>query len=149
MTNPYTRSSPLVVQIANAYGLRADLLAAQIEAESGGDAWAFRHEPAYFDHYIRHKPAALGYRFGPLAACSYGLLQVLLETALEYGFTDRPEQLFVPRVGLTFGAKYLQHCLMITGNDYRQALAKFNGSGSRADAYSTRVFAICDRQGNG
>lgn len=142
----YSRSDPLVVQVASMYGLRTDLLAAQIHAESSGDPFAFRHEPEFFDRYIRNKPQTAGYRFGPLAACSYGLLQILLETAVEMGFTDRPELLFEPRVGLTWGAKYLRRCLDATGDDYRKALARYNGAGARADAYAAKVFTIADRQ---
>lgn len=143
---PYTRSSPLVVQVASMYGLRTDLLGAQILVESSGDPFAFRYEPEFFDRYIKDHASAQGYRYGPLAACSFGLLQILLETALEIGFDDRPERLFDPRVGLNWGAKYLQRCLEATGNDYRKALARYNGAGTRADAYAMKVFALADAQ---
>lgn len=142
----YTRSSPLVVQVASMYGLRTDLLAAQIMAESSGDPFAFRYEHEFFERYIKDHASAQGYRFGPLAACSFGLLQILLETALELGFDDRPERLFDPRTGLSWGAKYLQRCLEATGNDYRKGLARYNGAGARADAYALNVFAIADSQ---
>ena len=66
--------------------------------------------------------------------------------ALEHGFDDRPERLFDPRVGLTWGAKYLKHCLEVMGQDYRRALAKYNGSGARAEAYAARVFTIAGQQ---
>lgn len=142
----YTPSTPLVVQISDAYGLRPDLLAAQIHAESSGIPTAFRYEHEFFERYILNRASASGYRFGPLAACSYGLLQIMLETALEMGYDDRPEDLFDAKIGLSWGAKYLRHCLDICGGDYRRALARYNGSGARADAYATRVFALCDQQ---
>lgn len=138
----YSASHPLVVQVASLYGLRTDLLAAQIVAESAGDPFAFRHEPAFFDHYIRNKPKVAGYRFGPLAACSYGLLQVLLETAVEMGFDDRPERLFDERVGLTWGAKYLKRCMDATGGDMFRALQRYNGQGKAAHDYAVKVFTL-------
>jgi soluble lytic murein transglycosylase-like protein len=70
----------------------------------------------------------------------------MLETALELGFDGRPEDLFVPRVGLSWGAKYLRRCLNITEDDYRRALARYNGAGQMAEAYATRVFTIADQQ---
>lgn len=142
----YTKSSPVVIQVASLYGLRTDLLAAQIIVESGGDPFAFRYEPEFFDRYIKDHASAQGYKYGPLAACSFGLLQILLETALEIGFDDRPERLFDPRVGLNWGAKYLRRCLDAMNQDYRKALARYNGAGVRADAYAMNVFAIADHQ---
>ncbi len=142
----YPPTDPLVVQVASVYGLRTDLLSAQIVAESAGQPDAFRWEPEFYDRYIHGKPHVAGARFGPLAACSYGLLQILLETALEHGFEGRPEDLFVPRVGLNWGAKYLAACLAVTGGDYRKALGRYNGAGVRADAYAAKVFALADAQ---
>ena len=138
----YTATHPLVVRVANQFNLRSDLLAAQILVESSGDPYAFRFESEYFDRYIRDHASAKGYAFGPLAACSFGLLQILLETAIEHGFTDRPEQLFDPRVGLTFGAKYLSHCLNASAGNYHLALARYNGAGTRASAYADKVFSL-------
>ncbi len=140
----YTATHALVVQVSSVYGLRPDLLSAQIQVESSGDPFAFRHEPDYYDRYLRERPTALGFQYGPLAACSYGLMQILFETALELGFDLPPWHLFDPRVGMTWGAKYMQQCLIRTQNDYRRALARYNGSGARADAYATRVFALRD-----
>lgn len=117
----------LVQQIASAVNLSLPLLIAQIQVESSGDPFALRFEAAYFDRYIRHNPQALGFRYGALAACSFGLLQIMLETALEDGFTGRPEDLFVERVGLMWGAKHMRGCLDWAGGEYPKALAAYNG----------------------
>lgn len=138
----YSVSHPLILQVSELYDLRPDLLAAQVYAESAGDPWAFRYEHEYFERYVKDRPTVAGYKYGPLAACSFGLMQVLLETALEHGFDGQPQQLFDERVGLTFGAKYLRYCLNATGGEYRRALARYNGSGARADAYATKVFTL-------
>jgi soluble lytic murein transglycosylase-like protein len=145
----YTAVHPLVLQVSSTYGLQPDLLAAQIQVESSGDPFAFRYEKAYFEHYILNNAGAEGYAFGPLAACSYGLLQILLETALENGFDGRPEQLFDPKVGLSWGAKYLQRCLLLTNQDYPLALKRYNGSGTAAEQYAAKVLTVRDQQVNG
>jgi soluble lytic murein transglycosylase-like protein len=106
---------------------------------------AFRYEHAFFDNYLRHKPEAKGYAYGPLAACSFGLLQILFETALETGFDDRPERLFDPRVGLAWGAKYLQSRLTLSGGDYHAALAAYNGSGPASRTYADRIYTLAGR----
>jgi len=119
----------LVTQVAAAVNLPADLLAGQVRIESAGDTWAFRHEPAFYVRYIRNNAQARGAMYGPLAACSYGLLQIMFETALELGFDGRPEDLFVPRIGLLWGAKKMRALWDWAGglaSDYPQALAAYN-----------------------
>lgn len=120
----------LIGQFADLYRLPEDLLTGQVLVESSGDPYAFKYEPAFFDRYIRPNPKAHGYRYGPLAASSYGLLQIMLETAMEIGFTDAPELLFMPRVGLNWGAKRMAQVWKLQGGraeDYPKALAAYNG----------------------
>jgi hypothetical protein len=119
---------PLIQSVAVECRLPADLLEAQVVVESSGDPFAFRYEPAFFDDYIRFNAKAKGARYGPFAACSFGLLQILLETALEDGFSGAPEELFVPRIGLLWGARHLE--LLLYGwaaQDVDRALAAYNG----------------------
>lgn len=135
----------LIRQASLVYGHRFDLLQAQVIVESSGDPWAFRFEKDFFETYIKGKTVP-GSPFGPLAACSYGLLQILLETALELGFSDRPEQLFVPRVGLAWGAKYLQRCRDREGGDSFKALMRYNGRGISARRYAEAVYIHAGRK---
>jgi transglycosylase-like protein with SLT domain len=121
---PYTA---LIQEIAQIHALSAPVLEAQVLVESGGDRFAFRIEPQFFRSYIRDNHAAKGYRYGPLAACSYGLLQIVYETALEHGFTGQPWDLFDPRTGLTWGATHLASLVLWAGGDLERALAAFNG----------------------
>lgn len=118
----------LIRQIATECRLQPDLLEAQIIVESNGDRFAFRFEERYFDTYIRSNPMARGYKYGPIAACSFGLLQIVLETALEDGFTGLPHDLFISRVGLLWGARHLSALLHgWADEDYDRALAAYNG----------------------
>ena len=136
-----TIADDLIRQVATAYALPFALLKAQVEVESGGDPNAFRFEPAFFTRYVLNNVDAKAARFGPLAACSYGVMQVMLETAYEIGFDGRPEDLFVDRIGLTWGAKKMRALLDETEN-YPLALQRYNGAGAAAEAYAARVYQV-------
>ena len=143
----------LIGEVASNYKLPATTLEAMVLVESADDPNAFRYEPEFFRNYVRYHDAAKGYRYGPLAACSYGLLQVMLETALESGFTGQPWELFQPRVGLAWGAKHLANLYYgWADEDMDRAVAAYNGgrlgNGSRPfrnQLYVDRVLASVER----
>ncbi len=138
----------LIREVATFYALPLDLLTSQVIHESAAQADAFRWEHAYYDRYIRHNPKALGFKYGPLAACSFGLMQIVLETALELGFADDPWALFVPRVGLNWGAKKMQQLWANAGNtsdSYRLALVHYNGTGPAAERYADLIYVAAGR----
>lgn len=116
-----------IAAAAEKHGLAPVLLEAQVLVESSGQTDAFRWESEYYVRYVRGNPAAKAARFGPLAACSFGLLQVMLETACELGFTGQPQDLFVPQVGLDWGAADMASLLAWTGGDYHRSWAAYNG----------------------
>ena len=133
----------LIGTTAARYQLDPALLEAQVIVESSGDPNAFRWEPGYFTRYLKGNPRAVGFAYGPLAACSYGLLQIMLETALEVGFTGRPEALFDPATGLEWGARYLRILLDWAGGDIERALCAYNGGKGAAMSkpYATHPYA--------
>jgi soluble lytic murein transglycosylase-like protein len=138
-----------IVRVATAYGLDPKLLAAQVKVESNGESDSLRFEPAFYRTYIRGNADAKAARFGPLAACSFGPLQIMLETACEIGFVGQPWDLFTPAIGLEWGAKYLASLLVWAHGDYAQALAAFNGGKGgneklpfRNQAYADKVLAM-------
>src|SRR5581483_7692798 len=95
---------------ARQHGLSPELLAAQVMVESGGRADAFRFEPGILRQIEAGtlKPKRLPVNpVGRRIAASYGLLQVLYVTAADYGFSGEPESLFIPSVGLEYGAAAL------------------------------------------
>lgn len=156
---PVTPCTDEILLVANSYNLPLDLLTAQVMVESSGRADAFRYEERFYRRYIQSNPKAEGYRFGPLAACSYGLMQVVLQVALEMGYTDRPEVLFEPRIGLTWGAKKMRALMNWAGNgptDYVQALCAYNGGtvGNlhppyRNQTYADKVYRLAGRAVDG
>lgn len=132
MKTPY---DDLIRQVSNLYGLPFNLLQSQVLQESSGRADAFRFEQDFYERYIETNQKALGFKYGKLAACSYGLLQIMFETALELGFTDQPHMLFDPRVGLSWGAKKMKALWEWSGGldaDYGKALSAYNGGTARA-----------------
>ena len=140
----------LIRQVAVAYGLPFDLLRAQVIQESGGDPNALRYEPAFFSRYIRNNPDAAAGRFVVFAACSLGLLQIMLETACEIGFSGQPWELFTPRVGLAWGAKHMASLVEWAGGDYKRALGAYNAGKGRWDSqagktYAASVYALAGR----
>lgn len=142
---PRTAYTDLIQRVANSYALPADVLEGQVLSESRGDPFALRYEPAYFDRYVRGRSPEIvkAHAYGPLAACSFGLLQIMLETAYEIGFDGRPEQLFDPMVGLAWGAKYLKSLLDWADDDLMQALAAYNGgkSGNETRPFRNQIYA--------
>jgi soluble lytic murein transglycosylase-like protein len=128
---------------AAAHRLSPDLLIAQAQVESSGEPDAFRFEPAFYARYIRGNASAAARRFGPLAACSFGLLQIMLETACELGFDGQPHELFDPAIGAEWGARHLAALLAWAGGDYTRALAAYNGGkgGNVAPPFRNQVYA--------
>jgi hypothetical protein len=119
---------PYIRQFADSYGLIDDLFRAQIIQESAGLSDAFRFEPAFYRRYIRGNPhAKTPAVYGPLAACSYGLMQIMLETAWSIGFNDRPEVLFDTTTNLKWGCTYMRFLLDAYHENYPKALAAYNG----------------------
>ena len=117
----------LVQQYASAYGLPASLLKAQVMVESSGNPNTLRYEPAFFETYIKGNPNAKAWAYGPFAACSVGLLQIMVEVAVEMGYGGRPEGLFNSSTGLLWGCKKMQSLVHAAGGVYRTALAAYNG----------------------
>lgn len=116
---------PLIEHAALTRQLDPDLLEAQVLVESSDDPWAFRFEPAFYDRYLKGKPA--GAVWGRLGACSYGLLQIMGVVAQELGFSGPPTELFVPAHNLTWGALKLARLRDQCSGDIHAALAAYNG----------------------
>lgn len=139
--------SAFVNATALKYNLPTDLLMAQVQVESSGDPYALRYEPKFFQHSILNNPNAKAGQYGPFAACSLGLMQLLVETAYEIGYVGEPWGLFDPAVNLDFGGKQMA-ALMKRTDDYRTALAAYNaglGNLTAGLSYADKVFARARR----
>ena len=144
-----TRYTDLIREIANHRRLPFDLLEAMVIQESGGDTNALRYEQHFYERYIVGNPTAKAAQYGPFAACSCGLMQILVEVAYEIGYTGRPEGLFVPRVGLLYGATKFRALVDRYGSDdagLQRALGAYNGGhGAVASGPPYKTHAYIDQ----
>lgn len=73
---------------AKRHGLPLPLVYAIIHTESGGNPWAIRYEPAFYERYIAPKPVkprppCSEQTESRLLACSFGLMQIMGATGME------------------------------------------------------------------
>jgi soluble lytic murein transglycosylase-like protein len=98
----------MVAAAAIQYGVDGDLIKAVIGQESGFNPKAFRPEP----------PPYIG---------SYGLMQLLPSTAMQFGFSSsNNDDLFAPWTNILIGSAYLASLLKQLG-DVPSAVSAYNG----------------------
>jgi soluble lytic murein transglycosylase-like protein len=112
---------------AKAHALREDLVCAVCDHESGWDPFAIRYEPAFERKYDPVDPVK-----NPTEhfarAFSWGLMQLMGETARELGFAGKYlDELSDPLVGIEFGCRKLAKCMAAHPGDARAALLAYNG----------------------
>ena len=127
---PVKRKS-LAALYGKKFGLDTALLAALVEHESSWNPWAIRYEPAFFARYILPLLQSETVRDteARARAFSWGLMQIMGQTARELGFAGDLASLCDPDVGLTWGCKKLQQCMDAHVGDLDAALLKYNGGG--------------------
>ncbi len=149
MTPEYLQS--LAKQTAGGSGLDPAILCAIAEQESGWNPWAIRFEMAWALK-LHSDPSPLGLHISPptketeiaMRAMSWGLCQVLGQTAREYGFSGAYlTALCDPQTGLDIGARVLVGKLRLAQGDVRQALLYWNGGGNAS--YPTEVLARMEK----
>lgn len=111
------------------HGLDPDLVESVVFQESSGRADAFRHEPGYFERYVKGQAPWAAYDPRRVAS-SYGLMQIMFPTAVQYGYDGEPEGLFDITTNLTLGCQILRDLLDRFGQDPLKALAAYNGGPS-------------------
>jgi len=114
MTDAY---DDLIMSASMTYNVPFHWIKAIIGAESNFNPNAYREEPAIGD-------------------ASYGLMQILYRTAVEMGFTGRPENLFDPALNITLGTKYLAKLIEKYGSSSFERIYSAYNSGS-PDKYLT------------
>ena len=145
-----------IERAAQELALPASLIAAVIQEESRFDEWATRTEPRYFCKVekVRRISGAVctrAHRLGPTAftelvdrSRSYGLMQIMGETAREQGF-DRPflAELYIPSNAIAHGAMLLKRLLTRYHNDTLSAISAYNQGTARRTTHGPKrgVFA--------
>jgi len=97
-----------MIQVAaERHTLDPQLVEAIVQVESGGQTDAFRFEPKFWSRYLAKLPDYRGANPRRVSA-SYGLMQIMYQTAKERGFDGQPEELFCPDVNLEWGCTHLR-----------------------------------------
>jgi soluble lytic murein transglycosylase-like protein len=124
----------LAEMAAQAHGLDPVLVKAVCHHESGNwNPWAIRYEPAFYERYIHSMSTLKSETEKRGRAFSYGLTQIMGQTAREFGFGgDYLTELLDPRINLEYGCRKLARCLKNTNGDMRKALLQYNGGGNLA-----------------
>jgi soluble lytic murein transglycosylase-like protein len=134
--DPYNVS--LAKAAAAALGLDPILVCAVVEQESGWNQWALRFEPAFKVRYVD----LLGITDQTEAfarAFSWGLMQTMLESVREIGYTAPAAQLCNPSTGLEWGCRLLARKMALTHGDVPAGLQFWNGGGN--PQYAAQVMA--------
>src|ERR1700683_2509507 len=121
------------------YGLDPLIVCAVIEQEAQWNTWAVRYEHEFLARYVKQLDPLSPTTQEIMRACSFGLLQIMGLTAMEFGWrgyylTD----LCDPDIGVDFGCRKLQKCFSVHGADESGLLA-YNGGGNQF--YGKQVLA--------
>lgn len=141
----------IITEAANRYSLDVQLFASLIIQESSLDQWAFKYEDGFYNSHLKYRPRdrLLGRVPSPrptlddekrFRSVSWGLTQILGETARELGFEGQylPE-LLNPTINIEYGAKYLAQCFKKHKGDRFKSLLAYNGGGDLT--YPNKVLA--------
>jgi soluble lytic murein transglycosylase-like protein len=113
------------------YSLDPLIVCAVCEQESGWNPWAVRFEPEFLARYVKPANPATPSTREITSAISFGLMQVMGDTAIEFGWHGGfLTELCDPDVGVDFGCRKLQKCFQSRPNDIEAALLEYNGGGN-------------------
>lgn len=120
----------LAKDTANKHAVDPSLFCALCDHESQGWQWAaVRYEAGFYARYI-DKMVGLTQTEKTMRATSFGLGQVMGQTAREYGFDGHfLTELLEPSAGLEYACRKLARCLKNT-TDINAALLEYNGGGN-------------------
>jgi len=132
----------LITAKARKYGLPAVLVRAMVLHESvEGVPWAARFEKSFYDKYLagrkpNFRPEGSSWETERIQrATSWGLMQIMGETARCNGFRGWHAELTVPDIGLEWGCIYLRRLVdKYPGSDWPTIMRAYNGGpGNRGD----------------
>lgn len=127
MTQPELQR--IAVAAALNHGIDPALVCSVCTHESNWQSYAVRYEAGFYRRYI-DSMKGLSDTEKTMRATSFGLMQVMGQTARELGF-DRPflTELLDPLNAANFGCKKLRNELAKNGQDITAALLGYNGGG--------------------
>lgn len=124
--------------IAKKYRIEKTLIKAVAVTESALDVRAYRHEPMFWERYLKdHKDWKD--KDTNIVSASYGLMQLMFTTAWGLGFRGQAEDLYNPVINVELGTKLIIQLMAKTLFSPNKALwpldialARYNG-GSRGN----------------
>ena len=142
---------------ARLYSLPPSLIAAVIQEESRFEQFATRHEPGYMRSRSMRRAALAWSRTHALPntateladrSRSFGLMQVMGETAREQGFAARYlAEMYLPHNSIDHGAKLLRSLLDRYHHDTLAAISAYNQGSTRLKAgalvNARYVYRVC------
>lgn len=141
-----------ILDAAKHTGVNAELLAAVIHQESGGNPFAVRYEPAFLKKYLDTKTRKTIGGYVPsrcswetevqMRSTSFGLFQLMGQVARERGFRGEfLTELLDPATNLKWGSEFLQ-TLLHKYDTTEAALLRWNGGGDKD--YGKKVLGHID-----
>lgn len=118
----------LATNIASGMGLYPIIICGICERESSWNPWSTRFEPAFKSKYI--DPLHLPEPESTLRATSFGLMQILGQTARELGYKGDLQELCDPEVNLMWGCRAFESKLVHAEGVVEAALQLYNGGGN-------------------
>lgn len=129
----------LIENMSVAHQLPFPLVFAIVQVESAGNPFAMRYEPAFFSRYVVGKghlvyPPCSRATEEQLRAMSFGLMQIMGQTAREMGF-EGPflTELLDPTINLDWGCRKLAQQIKRYKGDVESAVAAYNAGSARRD----------------
>lgn len=120
---------------AEHFGVDVNLVAAIVQAESGGITFRTRYEPNY--NYLsapERWAGRLGITKETEIICqktSYGLMQLMGATARDEGYEDYLVEMVEPAIGIYWGTKFLAGKLKKYKGHTKRAIAAYNAGSAR------------------
>jgi soluble lytic murein transglycosylase-like protein len=144
---PLTELYPIVMKYSNIYKVDPALVFAIIEQESGFRPKAYRMEERYWRQYILPNPKykTNPFRLDKTAWGSWGLMQILYDTALQYGMPQNvhpKDWLTIPENNIKIGVQYLAD-LFQRYKELSDVIAHYNGG-----SYAVRQKILTGRYSN-
>jgi soluble lytic murein transglycosylase-like protein len=132
----------IIKNCSQIYGIEERLIRAIIRKESSWNPWAIRVERGFWRRYwvgikalfIRTPEKDERWLAYPdLVATSYGLMQIMLTTAMELGFRFQyPTELLDPETNINYGCLLLKKNYKQYGN-WQDAISAYNQGNPRKD----------------
>ena len=131
----------LAKDAAEKHNLLPEAILAVIQQESGFYTYATRYESAFYGKYLGALVnSGLNVSEATARATSWGLMQVMGQTAREMGFAGQSlAELTDPVNGIEFGCRKLKVCYGNAGGLWKKAFALYNGVGEPSYMYAERV----------